>query len=132
MKEPHESHPNEAAYSKNTLPETPRIEQLKMVMDEYIFSFMGICDRAYNKSSLCFLKIFNVIPIQENKRHSVLKSCKIIGLVLSCLFLLMVLFFWLHPFLGFICIMGLLSLAFYWPDVAFRIRQYRARKNLKP
>lgn len=109
--------------------DTPRIEQLKLLIDETIFDVFAFIDRQYGRVAAFFAWLFNLLPIKREKRESARKLTKIFAIVFGVIFLIMLIGSWLNPLLGFICIMGMAAAVFYWPDIALKIRAYKERKR---
>ncbi len=111
------------------LPETPRIEQLRMLLDEYIFAVIAFLDRGYTFIAKLAQRGFDKLPIADNKRDSWRKLLKKLALIFSVIFVIFTIFEWLNPLLGFLVIIAMAMAIFYWPDLAFRFREYQQHKK---
>ena len=119
---------NENASMKNKLPETPRIEQVKMLFNESVFKFFAFIEAMCSKVSAVARNLFDMLPISERKKPALKKLLSKLFVIFSVIFTVFFIFIWLNPLLGYLAIVILATVVFYWPDIAFRYRQYKKMK----
>lgn len=113
---------------KDKLPETPRIEQVKMLFNECVFKFFAFIEAMCNKVSGVASDLFDKLPIPESKKPALKKLLNKLFIIFSVIFTVFFIFIWLNPLLGYLAIVILATLIFYWPDIAFRYREYKKMK----
>lgn len=111
------------------LPETSRLEQLRMLMDEYIFAVMAWIDKWYGRAAYLGNAAFDKLPLANSKRAALKSLVKKLLIIFGVIFLVFFVFVWLNPLLGFLATIGIACGVFYWPDIAFRYREYMSQKE---